>query len=186
MLWVEAARRHGLIDAAPEGISAARGSQSSQFEANRYSHELERELLLRADLVREQWEIRGPGLLAAIARQPGITIPSEPIEIQLVLPLQGGAAGLSERGQAWLEALLHDVSPQFPEVLRLGWLVALRLIGDPAEAAKLLLNAAAEVDWLVADTRMLNDLQVWLGFEQSAKQLPCETGPCETGPGSQA
>lgn len=164
--WAESARQHGLL-----GATAANPTHQGGSDAANCSAELERELTMRGGLVQEQWNIRGPGLLAAIGRQPGIVTPSQPIEIQLVLPLVGGAAGLNGRGQAWLEALLHDVSPQFSETLRVGWLVALQLTGDQAGAARLLFDAATEVDWLTASPETLNELRNWLGIEEPAKPL---------------
>lgn len=126
--------------------------------------ELERELELRAGLIREHWAIRGPGLLAALARQSGFQHEGGELEVELVLPLTGGAAGVDELGKPWMEALLHDVSFQFPETLRVGWLVA-RLGSLNVDAAvSLLLNAAAEVDWLSADPATEADLRNWLGI----------------------
>lgn len=131
--------------------------------------ELQRELELRAGLIREQWAIRGPGLLAALRRQSGFRYDGDELEVEMVLPLTGGAAGVDDAGKAWMEALLHDVSFQFPETLRVGWLVA-RLGSSSLDAAvSLLLNAAAEVDWLSADPATEAELRNWLGV-----------GPAET------
>lgn len=126
--------------------------------------ELQRELELRTGLICEQWAIRGPGLLAALTRQSGFRLEGSEIEVELVLPLSGGAAGVDQSGKAWMEALLHDVSFQFPETLRAGWLVA-RLGSSSIDAAvSILLNAAAEVDWLSADPATEAELRDWLGL----------------------
>lgn len=132
-------------------------------ELERVIGDLERELELRAGLIREQWAIRGPGLLAALTRQNGFRLLEGEIEVELVLPLTGGAAGLDDSGKAWMEALLHDVSFQFPETLRVGWLVA--RLGSASEdaAVQTLLNAAAEVDWLSPDPATETELRLWLG-----------------------
>ena len=135
----------------------------AQESLNRAIGELERELELRAGLIREQWAIRGPGLLAALTRQKGFQPPLQEIEVELVLPLTGGAAELDDSGKAWMEALLHDVSFQFPETLRVGWLVARLGSASIDTAVTLLLNAAAEVDWLSPDPATEAELRRWLG-----------------------
>jgi hypothetical protein len=124
--------------------------------------ELERELELRAGLVREQWEIRGPGLLAALQRALGQEVPPKPLEIELVLPLLGGGSHYLGANRAWLEALLHDVSPHFSETLRIGWLVACQAHADRVAARRMLLEAAADVEWLSDDPLTESALEVWL------------------------
>jgi hypothetical protein len=157
------------------GQSAAVGD-----ELDRAIGELARELELRSGLIREQWAIRGPGLLAALTRQNEFQVPAGEIEVELVLPLTGGAAGVDDSGRAWMEALLHDVSFQFPETLRVGWLVA-RLGSTSEEAAvRTLLNAAAEVDWLSPDPATETELRRWLGLGSATfpveSPLPAASG----------
>lgn len=136
---------------------------SSENQAPAWWIGLDRELQLRAGLVREQWEIRGPGLLAAIAARLAPGEPLKPLSIELVLPLVGGAAGYLGRDRAWLEALLHDVSPLFPESLRIAWLVALQHSrGEATAARRLLLRAAADVEWLTDDPLTEAALAAWL------------------------
>jgi hypothetical protein len=84
------------------------------------------------------------------------------LDIELVLPLGGGACGLLPSGRGWVEAILHDLSPQFTEPLRVGWLAAWKLTGDRRSGAKLLLAAASEVDWLSNDPITEAALDEWL------------------------
>lgn len=157
-----------LLARMPSALEAERPVQETGHsivvgdDFDRAIAELVRELELRAGLIREQWAIRGPGLLAALNRQEEFQLPAGEFVIELVLPLTGGAAGVDDSGKAWMEALLHDVSFQFPETLRVAWLVA--LIGCTSEdaAVRTLLNAAAEVDWLSADPATETELRRWL------------------------
>ncbi len=144
----------------------------------RWWEELAGELELRAGLIREQWEIRGPGLLRAIqeravaAGHPAVSGNDDnasELVVELVLPLSGGACGLLSSGKGWMEAVLHDLSPQFTESLRVGWLAAWRLTGEPRAAAKLLLQAAGEVDWLATDPLTESACLQWLGLEAGAE-----------------
>lgn len=140
--------------------------------------QLEQELELRAALVVEQWEIRGPGLLAALARALGEEISLQPLRIELVLPLQGGASQYLGGDRAWFEALLHDISPQFSEALRVGWLVACQARSEPAAARRLLIEAAADVEWLSDDPLTELALQAWL---EGASQLTNSAGSSSGG-----
>lgn len=140
----------------------------------RWWSELQRELELRAALVQEQWAIRGPGLLAALNRFCRSAGMHQPLQVELVLPLQGGASQYLGDDLAWMEALLHDVSPQFSETLRVGWLVAAQACAEPAAARRLLLEAAADVEWLSDDPLTESALQTWL--EGSAPATPPADG----------
>ena len=83
------------------------------------------ELEARGQPLRQQWEARGPGLLAALARllEPDVI----PVQAKVILihPLFGGD------GRAYIpynsvrcEAILADPDPRLPEILRLAWLIA--------------------------------------------------------------
>jgi hypothetical protein len=81
------------------------------------------ELALRSEPLREQWEARGPGLLASVRRLTEPDIVPDQADVILVHPVQGGG------GRAYLpynslaiEAVLANPSPELPEVARLGWL----------------------------------------------------------------
>ena len=82
------------------------------------------ELELRAGPLREQWEGRGPGLLAGMGRltEPGILV--EQADVLVVYPVAGGggAAHLAHNAVS-IEAVLANPWPQLPEVARLAWLI---------------------------------------------------------------
>jgi hypothetical protein len=98
--------------------------------------ELVDELLLRGRPLMEQWEARGPGLLAQIRRSLNTnhTSPSNDADenllveyatITLVYPILGGH-GLAHRSvnTVTFEAVLTNPDPSLPETLRLAWLLA--------------------------------------------------------------
>ena|GEM_PF-2682976 len=153
--WPEFSRTFWPAELSPAGV--ARDSSAPVWWCD-----LERELELRAGLVSEQWEIRGPGLLAALTRHLDSALPLKPLQIELVLPIHGGSGQYLRGDRAWLEALLHDVSPQFSETLRVGWLVACQACDEPTTARRLLLEAAADVEWLSDDPLTELALQAWL------------------------
>lgn len=83
------------------------------------------ELELRSGPLREQWEARGPGLLAAIERLTERTLLAESAEVVLVYPALGGAAaGHLAYNKVTIEALLTNPHGELPEVVRLGWLLS--------------------------------------------------------------
>lgn len=83
------------------------------------------ELSLRGGPLREQWEARGPGLLAAIGRQTEPSLLAEGAEVVLVYPALGGAgAAHLAYNKATLEAVLTNPFGDLPETVRLGWLLS--------------------------------------------------------------
>lgn len=83
------------------------------------------DLLLRAGPLREQWEARGPGLLAEMARRTHPDLLPANAEVILAHPCGGGG------GEAYLpynlvvfEAVLANPLAELPEVVRLGWLIS--------------------------------------------------------------
>ena len=83
------------------------------------------ELTLRGGPLREQWEARGPGLLAAIGRltEPGVL--AEGGEVVLVYPAQGGGgAPHLASNKVSFEAVLANPIIELPETVRLGWLLS--------------------------------------------------------------
>ncbi|MDX1947190.1 MAG: hypothetical protein SFU86_17450 [Pirellulaceae bacterium] len=83
------------------------------------------ELALRERPLREQWEARGPGLLATFARLTDEQLLPPQATVILVHPAFGGG------GEAHLpynsvrvEAVLANPHADLPEVVRLGWLIA--------------------------------------------------------------
>ncbi len=111
--------------------------QVSQFEATFGDLEqvlrqlvprIEQELALRSGPIQTQWEARGPGLVRSIERLTGAATANwnaVPLDIALVYPVCGGYARSYPAAQVAIwEAVLTDVEPRLPELLRLGWLVA--------------------------------------------------------------
>ena len=83
------------------------------------------ELELRSGPLREQWEARGPGLLAATGRSTDPALIVERAEVLLLQPVLGGG------GEAYLpynvvsiEAVLANPHAALPEVVRLAWLIS--------------------------------------------------------------
>lgn len=94
---------------------------------------LEKELSLRAGPIQMQWEARGPGFVRAVERllaTPAATSTETcRINVALVYPVCGGFGASYAAGRVvYWEALLTDVEPRLPELLRLGWLVTQQLL----------------------------------------------------------
>jgi hypothetical protein len=91
------------------------------------------ELELRASPLREQWEARGGGLLAALGRvtEPALIVPAA--DVVLVQPVQGGGGTAHALyNTVCFEAVLANAQARLPEVLRLGWLLAQLHLDLPA------------------------------------------------------
>jgi hypothetical protein len=83
------------------------------------------ELELRCEPLREQWEARGPGLLATVGRLTDAELLVEQADVILVQPiLGGGGAAHAPYNSVSIEAVLTNPLAELPEVARLGWLVA--------------------------------------------------------------
>jgi hypothetical protein len=94
------------------------------------------ELPFRRRPLQEQWEARGPGLLAAVGR--GVSADRLVAEATIVLlpPVLGGAGRAYPAYQlVTLEAVLVNPIAHLPEALRIAWLLAL-LGGEPAGAGR--------------------------------------------------
>ncbi len=84
------------------------------------------ELELRSGPMREQWEARGPGLLAGFARQTEPELLVEEVAVLVVDPIQGGGGEAHlAHNSVRIEAVLANPMADLPEVARLGWLVAM-------------------------------------------------------------
>lgn len=82
------------------------------------------QLELRAGPICEQWEARGPGLLAEIGNLTDARLLVERADAVLVLPAVGGAGEAHlPYNNVHLEAVLANPYQALPEVLRLGWLL---------------------------------------------------------------
>lgn len=90
---------------------------------------LAEQLDLRARPLRERWETYGPGLLNQVGKQIWGNSPPEEwwmpkVTALMVQPIRGGDGGCdANASRLWLEAMLTDVDPGVPEVLRVAWLV---------------------------------------------------------------
>jgi hypothetical protein len=142
------------------------------------------ELLLRRQPLHDQWEARGPGLLAAIGRQYGAGWLVDSATIVLVPPVLGGAgAAYPIYNRVTFEAVLANPIAQLPEVLRLAWLLAQLhpdLVPDSQQppwqrSARLalvteVLTAAEGVELASADrAHFLLAAEHWLGEREAAE-----------------
>ncbi len=90
---------------------------------------LAEQLDLRARPLRERWETYGPGLLHQVGKKIwGEAPPADwwmpNVTALMVQPMRGGDGGCDAGAcRLWLEAMLTDVDPRVPEVLRVAWLV---------------------------------------------------------------
>ena len=83
------------------------------------------ELPLRMEPLRNQWEARGPGLLAGMRRLTGDDLLVPAASLVLVQPvLGGGGEPHPTYNRVTFEAVLANPIACLPEVLRLGWLLA--------------------------------------------------------------
>ncbi len=83
------------------------------------------ELELRSAPPREQWEARGPGLLAAIGRMTARELVPERADVLLVHPvLGGGGEAYLPYNSVTLEAMLANPLAELPEIVRLAWLLS--------------------------------------------------------------
>lgn len=87
------------------------------------------QLQLRAQPLRSQWDTYGPGLVREVGRriwgdQPPSRWSQTRIDALLVQPIRGGDGGYdADQKRIWMEAMLTDVDPMVPEVLRMVWLI---------------------------------------------------------------
>ena len=86
-------------------------------------------LQLRSRPLRDQWDTFGAGLLREVGRQiwgeqpPKRWSPTR-IDALVVQPIRGGDGDYdTNRKRIWVEAMLTDVDPGVPEVLRIAWLI---------------------------------------------------------------
>ena len=75
--------------------------------------------------LRANWEIRGEGLMTAVghASDARLLVPRADVVLVYPTPSGGGMANL-HYNSVCLEAVQGDPSPEFPELLRLAWLLA--------------------------------------------------------------
>lgn len=80
---------------------------------------------LRSGPIRQLWDAYGVGLLRMLVRQTDESVLVDQATVLLVQPVLGGFgyAHLSANRIHW-EAMLTNVDPQLPEILRIAWLLA--------------------------------------------------------------
>ncbi|QDS92929.1 hypothetical protein FF011L_16840 [Roseimaritima multifibrata] len=92
---------------------------------------LAEQLPLRGRPLQTAWDERGRGMLVQIGQQTHADLLPKKVEIRLVQPVSGGGGYVDFQHQAiWVEAMLTNVDPQVPELLRIAWLVARLGIGQ--------------------------------------------------------
>ena len=92
---------------------------------------METELATRQSPLKMQWDARGPGMLNTIFKSlvaAGHEVQPHPVDMWLVQPWSGGRALLfpnlvADRATILFEAVITDVIPELPEVVRIAWAV---------------------------------------------------------------
>ncbi len=135
---------------------------------------LTEQLELRGRPLRDQWETYGPGLLAAIAKQIWIDSPPSDwwpkrVEAVLVQPMRGGDGDYdAESNRIWIEAVLTDVDPAVPEVLRLAYLITQLAIDT--HTLERSTNSVTSLPWSVGMIPITLAAGADLGFVHSSPQ----------------
>lgn len=151
------------------------------------------QLKLRSGPLRDRWETFGPGLLGHVGKKIWGVPPNDwwpsPIDAMMVQPMRGGDGGYdAERQRLWMEAVLTDVDPDVPEVLRMAWLITRIAIeeyirqksSDQSLAVPwslvsipLVLAAGADLELIRTDPLPIrNAMELWqIGDDATAKTL---------------
>ena len=96
------------------------------------------QLELRASPMMEQWEARGPGLLASVGRLTEADLVVEAADVILVYPaLGGGGEAHLAYNSVRIEAVLANPHAQLPEVVRLAWLISQLSLDLPKYSEKI-------------------------------------------------
>jgi hypothetical protein len=96
------------------------------------------ELELRAAPLVEQWDARGPGLLASVGRLTEADLVVEQADVILVHPaLGGGGEAHLAYNSVRIEALLANPHAQLPEVARLAWFISQLSLDLPMYSEKI-------------------------------------------------
>ena len=83
------------------------------------------DLELRSGPLRQQWEARGPGMLAQVGRSTQLDVIVEQADVMLVHPALGGAGRAHlPYNSVRIEAVLADPHAALPETVRLAWLLS--------------------------------------------------------------
>lgn len=115
--------RNSRLASTTSAIAAAIAGVENAFRS--VLPNLDQELPLREQPIRDQWEARGPGLLKQIGVLTDESLLPERCEIILVQPVLGGyGAPFLSYNQIHLEAVLANPIAELPEVVRLAWLIS--------------------------------------------------------------
>ena len=152
--------------AAAPGVAAALAGRISDLEAalGQVRPELIDELALRAGPLRQLWDERGPGMMAAVGRWTDANFVVSRADVVLVHPALGGdGVAHLPYNSVRLEAVLANPTPELPEVVRLGWLLSMLNFNLPIYSESIpparwpflaavalvpiALASAGEVDW---------------------------------------
>jgi hypothetical protein len=112
-------RSERLLSELSGQFAAAEASFARLFP--KYSEEIQ----LRSRPLQEQWDAYGPGLLRQMSQilDHGLLVDSA--EVLLVPPVSGGMGWAHlHTNRCHIEAMLTNVDPELPEVLRLCWLLS--------------------------------------------------------------
>jgi hypothetical protein len=127
--------RKTVGDVNVSGLSAAVTAWIRQIQSiflQVHSNALD-ELELRSKPLREQWEARGPGLIARLGLWIGSESIAELADVILVQPvLGGGGTAHVPYNRVSFEAVLANSEAELPEVVRLGWLLSQLQLDLPA------------------------------------------------------
>lgn len=109
-----------------------------QWHRGQTGRQLADEIATRTVPMRDHWDARGPGMIRQIERLTEPWLVAERVEVVMVLPVVGGD-GMAHlpANVVTIEALLANVDPQLPEVVRLAWLASQLQFDLPAIAEQI-------------------------------------------------
>jgi len=125
-LIIEAAKRGTDRELSASGCDAVVRALDELIAAQDVAiPDLPQQLAVRTAPLAEQWEARGPGLLAQIGRSTDRSLIPAEVDVALVYPVCGGGGAASmSYNLVRIEAVLANPCAEVPEVVRLGWLIA--------------------------------------------------------------
>lgn len=164
------------------------GRQAFQKKYPKLAEQLE----LRTRPLKDRWDTVGQGLLREVERQIWDSSPPSDwwparVDAWMVQPIRGGDGDFDhEHDSFWMEAMLTDVDPSVPEVLRVAWLLTRMAIhrhtkGKLEQALSLpwslasvpiVLTAGIELEVIRGDLPIRAAMELWqFGDDESAEIL---------------